>query len=92
MSSSADAMTPERWQRVHDVLADAIDCPASGRPALLDARCAGDPSLRREVESLLIAHDGEGVVDRLGALVKPPGTWLPEPVMEWSGRRIGHYL
>jgi len=92
VSSSADAMTPERWQRVHDVLADAIDCPASGRPALLDARCAGDPSLRREVESLLIAHDGEGVVDRLGALVKPPGTWLPEPVMEWSGRRIGHYL
>ena len=92
MSSSADAMTPERWQRVHDVLADAIDCPASGRPALLDARCAGDPSLRREVESLLIAHDGEGVVDRLGALVKPPGTWLPEPAMEWSGRRIGHYV
>jgi len=92
VSGSPDAMTPEHWQRVQDVLADAIDCPASGRPALLDARCAGDPALRREVESLLIAHDSEGVVDRLGALVKPPGTWLPEQVMEWSGRRIGHYL
>jgi hypothetical protein len=79
-----DAMAPDRWQHIQDVLADAIDCPASQRLALLDARYADDPSLRREVESLLIAHEGEGVVDRLGALVKPPGAWIREPVTEWS--------
>ena len=60
-----DPIPPDRWQHIQEVLADAIDCPAPQRGALLDVRCAGDPSLRQEVESLLIAHEREGVMDRL---------------------------
>lgn len=90
-----DTMAPDRWQRVQDVLADAIDCPETGRAALLDARCAGDAALRQEVESLLVAHDGAGLVDQLAPLVKPPRAWMTptasEPT-EWTGRRVAHYV
>ena len=46
-------MTPERWQRINDVL-EAIDAaPAADRSKLLDRLCEGDPELRREVEPFL---------------------------------------
>jgi hypothetical protein len=63
-------MTPDRWQQIHDVLADAIECVSADRAALLDARCAGDQALRHEVEALLAAHEGRGLVDQLAPLVK----------------------
>jgi serine/threonine protein kinase/tetratricopeptide (TPR) repeat protein len=84
-------MTPDRWQHIQDVLADAIDSSVQQRSALLDVRCAGDPHLRREVESLLIAHEREGLVDQLGTLVRG-STLRPEPVDEWCGRRTAHYV
>jgi len=52
-------MIPERWQQVKAIFHDASDCPASGRAAFLDAACAGDAELRREVETLLAADDPE---------------------------------
>src|SRR5262249_12671222 len=82
-----ERMTPDRWQHVRELLADAIDCPIPQRQALLDARCTGDSSLRQEVESLLIAHEGAGVLDYLAPLVKPPDPQMPTPAAEWSGRR-----
>ena len=84
---ASEAMTPDRWQHVQDVLLDAIDCPLPERSALLDARCTGDPALRAEVESLLRAHESEGLVDQLAPLVKPPVAHPLESSPEWSGRR-----
>ncbi len=50
-------VTPERWQEVKRVLACALERPAPGeRRAYLDQVCA-EPALRREVESLLAAHE-----------------------------------
>src|SRR3712207_521760 len=43
-------MTPERWQRVKEVLHSALECDESRRAALLAEACAGDESLRGEVE------------------------------------------
>ena len=51
-------MTPERWQRVKDVLSSAMELAADERTAFLDRECANDVSLRSEVESLLDAADG----------------------------------
>ncbi|HJZ75199.1 MAG TPA: tetratricopeptide repeat protein [Vicinamibacterales bacterium] len=87
-----ERMTPDRWQHVRELLADAIDCPIPQRQALLDARCTGDSSLRQEVESLLIAHEGAGVLDYLAPLVKPPDPQMPTPAAEWSGRRTAQYF
>ena len=52
-------MTPERWQQVKAIVGDALDVPASERPALLDRACGADAALRAEVESLLAAARGE---------------------------------
>ncbi len=53
-------MTPERWQQVKEVLAAALEREPVKRAAYLDQVCA-EPSLRREVESLIAAHEqGDG--------------------------------
>src|SRR3954468_10092906 len=86
-----DPLAPDWWNRIQEVLADAIECTPEERAAFLDVRCAGDQSLRDEVESLLAAHDDSGAVDRLAPLVKPPLAWVSEATTEWTGRRVGHY-
>ena len=53
-------MDRARWQQIEAVLDEVLDTPAHGRAALLAERTAGDPELRREVESLLAAHGEAG--------------------------------
>ena len=53
-------MTPERWQKVDEVLQAALDLPAAERAALLAETCTGDPELQREALSLITAHDEAG--------------------------------
>ena len=48
-------MTGERWQQVKTVLEAVLQMDCEKRHAYLDQVCAGDQSLRREVESLLAA-------------------------------------
>lgn len=43
--------------RVRELFAVAAELNAAERRAFLDAKCAGDPELRRELESLLSHHD-----------------------------------
>jgi len=50
-------MTPEQWQRVRDVLAEALERKPEDRPTFLDGACSVDPSLRQEVERLLASSD-----------------------------------
>jgi eukaryotic-like serine/threonine-protein kinase len=47
---------PERWQEVKKVLAGALERTPPERRAYLDQACSDD-SLRREVESLVAAHE-----------------------------------
>src|SRR5579864_7454227 len=49
-------VTPEQWQQIKGILGGALELPPSGREAYLDRECP-DPSLRREVESLIAACD-----------------------------------
>src|SRR6202046_1658353 len=49
-------VTPEQWQDVKKVLAGALERTPEQRRVYLDQTCA-DPSLRREVESLIAAHE-----------------------------------
>src|SRR5579871_5861254 len=52
--------TPERWQRIKELVGEAALQAPADRRAFLDAACAGDADLRREVESLLAAYDRAG--------------------------------
>ena len=53
-------MTPERWQQVKEALYAALEREPADRAAFLREVCAGDESLRREVESLLLSHERAG--------------------------------
>ena len=46
-------MNPERWQQIDQLLEAALERRPEERAAFLAVACAGDESLRREVESLL---------------------------------------
>jgi eukaryotic-like serine/threonine-protein kinase len=84
-------MDPERWQEVDRLFEEALDRPPAERPSFLDAACAGDTALRREVERLLAADEmGAGFLE---------GT--PDELLGWtfgdrgparlSGRTISHF-
>ena len=53
-------MKPERWQQIDQVLGAALGRERDEWAAFLDQECAGDDELRREVESLLRAHEQAG--------------------------------
>ena len=54
-------MTPERFRQAREIFQEALDVGPERRPAFLDGVCAGDASLRAEVESLLAsASDASG--------------------------------
>lgn len=75
-------MTAENWQDVKRVLAGALELPAGERNAYLEHACA-EPGLRREVESLIAAHEQ----DQSSFLAQPA-----IPARELSaGSRLGPY-
>jgi hypothetical protein len=46
-------MKAERWRQVDELFEQALERSGEGRAAFLDAACAGDSALRREVEEML---------------------------------------
>ena len=74
-------MTAERWEQIKGVLHQAMQLPPEQRAVFLDQACAGDSSLRREVESLLAADDQA----RSSFLQAPPLLHLEK------GVRLGDY-
>jgi len=61
-------MTPERWQKIRDVLEQALELEPEKRARFLDLTCSSDNSLRNEVQSFLSA-DGKAAS---GFLENPP--------------------
>ena len=62
-------MTPERWADIKAAVGAAIEMPRAERAAFLERVCAGDPEMRREVESLLAASDQGGSLPDLHGAV-----------------------
>lgn len=83
-------MTPERWQRVKELLGPALEMETAERNAYIERVSAGDSSLREELERHLAAHDQAGT-----AFLREPAQFADNfmtgsrPVM---GLRIGAYL
>ena len=75
------SMAPEHWQKIKAVLYEAHELPPERRSEFLDRACAGDPSLRKEVESLLSAGDEV----RSNFLSPGVGAALP------AGTKLAHY-
>jgi hypothetical protein len=49
-------MLSDRWRQISDVYDAALARPTADRAAFLDEACAGDTSLRSEIELLLSLH------------------------------------
>ena len=62
-------MASERYQQIKNTVADALELPSGERVGFLDRACAGDPELRREVESLLDATQGSGSLPGVRAAI-----------------------
>jgi eukaryotic-like serine/threonine-protein kinase len=62
------------WDLLQAIFEGALDRPTAERAAFLEESTQGDPVLRREIESLLAAHDAAGEflsAPALGALPEP---------------------
>jgi hypothetical protein len=84
-------MTPERWQRVEALYHAALAREVNERAAFLADVCAGDETLRREVESLLTQPaSAEGILD--GPALAVAAQMVSDVGMSVRiGRRIGVY-
>ena len=84
-------VTPHRWQRIERLFHDALERPVEERAAFLDQSCAGDESLRREVNALL---DSPATANRFlerDALEVAAGLVSVSEMPVLSGRRLGVY-
>ncbi|MCP4660600.1 MAG: serine/threonine protein kinase, partial [bacterium] len=78
-------MNPQRWRQVRDLFAQAVELELDRRDGFLEEACAGDPELRREVESLLAADAAtDSLVDQPFFNLHPESS---EPTQ--GDRRIG---
>ena len=83
--------TPERWQEVKEILYPALEMAAADRSSFLDEKCGDDKELRREIESLIAAHDDAAgrfespAVEKIAAVVSNEGA------DGFIGRTLGHY-
>jgi serine/threonine protein kinase/tetratricopeptide (TPR) repeat protein len=50
-------MEPQRWRQIEDLFHSALDCEPGRRADFLSSACAGDASLRQEIESLLSSYE-----------------------------------
>lgn len=85
-------MTPERWQKIKQLLGPALEMEPTQRGVYLDEMCASDLPLRADVERLLAAEEQAGVE----FLKDPPRSnefmgGSAGRADLWLGRQIGSY-
>lgn len=86
-------MSNAPWKLVRELFDAAVDLPIEDRKRFLQERCAGNPTLRFEVESLL-AHEAAGRDTFLAAPVGAPPDLLAAKSADphrMIGERIGRY-
>ncbi len=76
-------MTPERWQQVKALFAQALEAAPGLRGEWLALACGPDEELRLEVERLLAQHERAEAEEFIG------GQALPGAAEGWEGQRLG---
>jgi len=84
-------LTPERWQKVKDILGTALEMQPAQRAAYLEAACASDASLRADIERLLIAEKEAGPAFLSGLAAESILGNEDEAKGLWIGKRVGAY-
>ncbi len=79
------------WDRAKELLHAALEMDAARRPGFLDEACGADTALRRDVESLVVAYDGDPAFIE-SPLVDTRALALAHDQMAMAGRHIGPYV
>ncbi len=85
------------WDQISHLLDEVLDLPSDQRNAYLASACADNPTLRREVETLLDFESeaqekiGESVMTFAPRLLPETDEVLPPPAEMAEGERIGSY-
>ena len=82
---------PERWRQVSALYDAALMREGADRSAFLSDACAGDESLRQEVESLLTHHGNTDYYLEAPAWNVVAKAMAGEPRSLAAGHRIGSY-
>lgn len=75
--------TPERWERIHEIVHAALERGPAERSEYLNQTCADDSELRNQVESLIASSESPGGPS-------PSSTFLSGRLP--SGTRIDHFV
>src|SRR5207237_9109626 len=68
-------MNPETYQHIQALLQSALEREPDQRDSFLDEACAGDESLRRQVESLLVSYE------QAGSFLESPAAQVAAPLL-----------
>jgi serine/threonine protein kinase len=84
-------MNPDRWRQIGQLYHTALELESAARAAFLDANCGDDNELRREVESLLHAHErADGfIAGKVAGVVAEMAA--QQRTASFVGRSLGHY-
>lgn len=84
-------MTPERYEKACRLYDAALEIKPEARNAFLGTECGGDEELRREVESLLAAHERVGDYFASPALEVAAGLVATQENLSLAGQSFLHY-
>jgi len=92
-------MKPERWQQIEKLFHSLLDLEPYKRAGFLAESCAGDESLREQIEALITAHDqAAGFIERPAFEVEARGVAADAEtaesqlaISELGGESISHY-
>jgi non-specific serine/threonine protein kinase len=84
-------MEPGRWARITDIYHATIARPSEERASFLGEECHGDESLRKQVETMVKAHERSHSFIESPAFAVAPELLIEEPPGDLIGRLIGHY-
>jgi len=84
-------MKPEQWQEINLLFHSALEREPGQRAAFLNQACAGDESLRREVEALIAAHGQAGSFIEAPALAVAAEMLIADQGQPLVGQSFGPY-
>jgi serine/threonine protein kinase/TolB-like protein/Flp pilus assembly protein TadD len=87
--SEQESMTPERWEKIKELVDAGLEREDGARARFLDEACAGDSLLRSEVGELIASHEQAGSF--MTAPAYDAATTLVAEDADLIGRRIGPY-
>lgn len=84
-------MDQKQWQRVEDLLQQALDLEPGKRKAFLDRACGADAELRRQLEALLAKESDARSFIEAPAVAQLAATLVNPDKPSRTGNRISHY-